>query len=108
MGNDQADAMRAELHDRIIKAYGDLKTASAAMGIPYKTLYRALTKSGKDRVASVSLDFIVDAVTHLQREFGGDDLGTVYEAALHREDYALAALDAPDWQTIQEHGQEEP
>lgn len=108
MGNDQADAMRAELHDRIIKAYGDLKTASAAMGIPYKTLYRALTKTGKDRVASVSLDFIVEAVDHLQREFGGDDLGAVYHAALRRESYALAASDDEQWKQSQEDGEEFP
>lgn len=84
MGNDQADAVRAELHDRLIRAYGDLKTAAVETGIPYKTLYRALTTKGKDRTATVSLDLVVDVVAHLQNHFNGDDLSQVYEAAMKR------------------------
>lgn len=84
MGNDQADAVRAELHDRLIQAYGDLKTAAAETGIPYKTLYRALTTKGKDRTATVTLDLVVDVVAHLQDHFGGEDLAAVYQAALKR------------------------
>lgn len=85
MGNDQADAMRAELHERLIAAYGDLKTAAAEMGVPYKTLYRTFTEKGKDRTATVTLDFIVEIVDHLQQNFEGDDFGGVYEAALKRK-----------------------
>ena len=85
MGNDQADAIRAELHDRLIAAYGDLKTAATEMKVPYKTLYRSFTEKGKDRTATVTLDFIVQIVDHLQKNFSGDDLGTVHQAALKRK-----------------------
>jgi len=85
MGKDQADAIRAELRDRLIAAYGDLKTASDAIGIPYKTLYRNLTTSGKDRTSTVTLDFIVQIINHLRDNFGGDDIGGVNEAALKRK-----------------------
>jgi hypothetical protein len=77
--------MRAELHDRLIAAYGDLKTAASEMGIPYKTLYRTFTTKGKDRTATVTLDFIVEIVDHLRTNFAGDDLGGVHEAALKRK-----------------------
>lgn len=90
MGNDQADAVRAELHDRLIRAYGDLKTAASEMGIPYKTLYRSLTTRGKDRTASVSFDLILEIIAHLQERFDGEDIGAVYRAAMLRDDESPA------------------
>ncbi|GAA2577905.1 hypothetical protein [Microbacterium binotii] len=83
MGNERSDAVRAELKSRLDDKYGDLKAAAAALGVPHKTLYRNLTTKGKDRTATVSLEFIMDAVEHLH-SLGGDDFATFYAAALRR------------------------
>lgn len=84
MGNDLADALRAELHDRLIRAYGDLKVAASEIGIPYKTLYRAFTTKGKDRTATVSLDFILEVIAHLDARFGDASFNDVHAAAQAR------------------------
>jgi hypothetical protein len=85
MGNDEADAIRAELHDRLISAYGDLKTAAEEMNVPYKTLYRTFTIKGKDRTATATLDLVVEVIEHLRDRFDGDDIGHVYQAARKRK-----------------------
>jgi hypothetical protein len=60
MGNDYADAIRDALGAAVREKYGDWHAAAAALRIPYKTLYRAFTRDGKDRTAKVSLDLIMD------------------------------------------------
>lgn len=79
MGNEMADAIREELRDALIRAHGTLDAAAAALGIPYKTLYRALTTRGKDRSQSVKLDLVVDIAEHVAMPFS-----TVYARAQER------------------------
>lgn len=76
-----ADAVRLELRSRMLDAHGTLQAAALATGIPYKTLYRHLTRKGQDRTASTSLQFVIQLVQHLEAEFGGDDFATFWEYA---------------------------
>lgn len=76
MGNELADAIRAELHRLAIAKYGTLDEAAKALGIPYKTLYRSLTTKGKDRTQRVSLDFVLEMAEALDV-----DLAYIYDRA---------------------------
>lgn len=69
MGNDMADAIRDELREALIRQYGTLEAAAEATGVPYKTLYRALTRAGKDRSQSVKLDLVMEIAEHLSVSF---------------------------------------
>lgn len=80
MGNDLADAIRAELRAALLRQYGTLEAAADALGIAYKTLYRHLTPAGKDRTARVSLDFVLDVAAHLER-VANVDLSEIYRRA---------------------------
>lgn len=98
MGNDMADAIRDELREALIRKYGNLEIAAEALGVPYKTLYRALTARGKDRSQSVKLDLVMDIAGHLA-DVGGDHFGELYDrarrnVARRREDYDLVANDS--------------
>lgn len=81
MGKEKADAVRTELRYRVLRAYGSLQDAAPALGIPYKTLYRALTEKGKDRTETVDMEFVIAIVDHLHSRFGGDDFPTFYAYA---------------------------
>lgn len=86
MGNDLADAIREVLRNDLIAEYGTLEAAAEAVGVPYKTLYRALTTRGKDRSQSVKLEFVLDIARHLERE-GRSSFASVYsraETMVHR------------------------
>lgn len=67
MGNDLADAIRTELRAALLATYGTLEAAAKALGVPYKTLYRHLTPTGKDRTARVTLDFVIEVADHLEQ-----------------------------------------
>jgi len=69
MGNDMADAIRDELREALIRQYGTLEAAAEATGVAYKTLYRALTRTGKDRSQSVKLDLVMEIAEHLTVNF---------------------------------------
>lgn len=86
MGNESADLIRAELGRLLVYKYGDLKQASAEIGIPYKTLYRAVTTEGQDRVKRVPLDTVLEIAEAL-----GITLSELYDQAVGGTDYALAA-----------------
>lgn len=108
MGNDLADAIRTQLRLALMGEYGTLEAAAAALGMPYKTLYRHLTDTGKDRTARVSLDFVLDVAEHL-RHVANIDLAEIQRRAMLRlnvptsqDDVALAAYDDVDWQARQE------
>ena len=85
MGNDMADAIRDELREELIRAYGSLEAAAVAVGIPYKTLYRALTTRGKDRSQSVKLDLVIDIADRLASD-GFATFSTIYDSARNRFD----------------------
>lgn len=100
MGNDMADAIRDELREALIRKYGTLEAAAEASGVPYKTLYRALTARGKDRSQSVKLDLVMDIAGHLA-EVGGGTFDELYErasrnVARRRQDYDLVANETID------------
>lgn len=80
MGNEKADAMRAELRSRLLNKYGDLQNAAVETGTPYKTLYRNLTTKGADRNKTVSLDFVMDMLPFV----GEDDFAAFYAEALRK------------------------
>lgn len=86
MGNETADLIRDELGRLLVYKYGDLKRAAAAIGIPYKTLYRAVTENGQDRVQRVPLDTVIEISDAL-----GISIAELYEQAVSGADYALAA-----------------
>lgn len=86
MGNETADLIRDELGRLLVYKFGDLTRASAEIGIPYKTLYRAVTENGQDRVKRVSLDTVLEIADAL-----GITLAELHEQAVGGEDYALAA-----------------
>ena len=86
MGNEVADMIRAELGRLLVYKYGDLKRASAEIGIPYKTLYRSVTEEGQDRVQRVTLDTVLEISEAL-----GISLADLYSQAVGASDYALAA-----------------
>lgn len=86
MGNETADLIRDELGRLLIYKYGDLKQAALAIGIPYKTLYRAVTENGQDRVQRVPLDTVLEIADAL-----GITIAELYEQAVGGTDYALAA-----------------
>lgn len=65
MVNERADAIRAALREAVVARYGSLEAAAPELGVPYKTLYRHLTESGKDRTARVPLDFVLDVCATL-------------------------------------------
>lgn len=77
MVNEIADAIRKALHRIIIERYGTVLDASRELGIPYKTLYRALTTEGKDRTQRVALDLVLDIIDRL-----GLDLNYVHSLAV--------------------------
>lgn len=81
---DLANATRRELRSRVLDAYGDLKRAAAATGIPYKTMYRNLTLEGTDRPATISLQFVLSLITHMEENFGGDGFATFYAHATRK------------------------
>ena len=80
MGNDLADAIRAELRSALLAKYGTLEVAAEELGMPYKTLRRHLTTVGKDRTARVPLDFVLDVTNHLERT-AGIDFAEIYRRA---------------------------
>lgn len=80
MGNEKADAVRAELRSRLLDKYGDLHAAAEATGTPYKTLYRNLTVKGSDRNKTISLDWVIDMLPHV----GVTDFASFYADALKR------------------------
>lgn len=86
MGNEAADLIREELGRLLVYKYGDLKAASAEVGIPYKTLYRAVTTKGQDRVQRVPLDTVLEIADSL-----GISIAELYEQSVSGTDYALAA-----------------
>lgn len=86
MGNESADLIRNELGRLLVYRYGDLKRAAVATGIPYKSLYRAVTENGQDRTQRVSLDTVLEICEAL-----GISVAELYEQAVGGTDYALAA-----------------
>lgn len=76
MGNELADAIRDELNRLALARFGTLDIAATELGIPYKTLYRALTKNGKDRTQRVTLDFVLELADKL-----GVDIAYLYSRA---------------------------
>lgn len=86
MGNETADLIRAELGRLLIYRFGDLKQAASEIGIPYKTLYRAVTTTGQDRVKRVPLDTVLEIADAL-----GITIADLYEQTVGGTDYALAA-----------------
>lgn len=86
MGNEAADLIREEIGRLLVYKYGDLKRAAAEIGIPYKTLYRAVTTKGQDRVQRVSLDTVLEIADAL-----GISIAELYDQAVTGTDYALAA-----------------
>ena len=80
MGNDLADAIRVELRSALLAKYGTLEAAAEELGIPYKTLRRHLTTTGKDRTARVTLDFVLDVSAQLERA-AGVDFAEIYRRA---------------------------
>ena len=80
MGNDLADAIRAELRSALLAKYGTLEAAAEELGMPYKTLRRHLTTTGKDRTARVSLDFVLEVSAQLERA-AGIDFEEIYRRA---------------------------
>ena len=117
MGNDLADAIRAELRSALLSAYGNLEDAAEPLGIPYKTLRRHLTPSGKDRTARVTLDFVIQVCAHLEK-VANVDLAEIYRRAelstsnvsgsghdFEQSDMALAA-GVVDYQAEEEQDQE--
>lgn len=86
MGNETADLIRNELGRLLVYKYGDLTRAAEAVGIPYKTLYRAVTEDGQDRVKRVPLDTVLEIADAL-----GINMAELYEQAVGGTDYALAA-----------------
>lgn len=80
MGNDLADAIRAQLRYALLDTYGTLESAAVAVGMPYKTLYRHVTQAGKDRTSRVTLDFVLEVTDHLSRD-GGISLEEIYRRA---------------------------
>ncbi|MEA1264207.1 hypothetical protein MicroSTF_14280 [Microbacterium sp. STF-2] len=90
MGNELADAIRTQLRLALLGHYGTLEIAAEALGMPYKTLYRHLTTTGKDRTARVSLDFVLDVANHLQA-VAGIDFAEIHRRAQIRAD--VPALD---------------
>lgn len=80
MGNELADAIRTQLRLALLGVYGTLEVAAEALGMSYKTLYRHLTTTGKDRTARVSLDFVLDVTNHLQK-VANIDLTEIYRRA---------------------------
>ena len=81
MGNDLADAIRAELRSALLARYGTLEAAAEELGMPYKTLRRHLTPESKDRTARVTLDFVLEVSAQLERS-AGIDFGEIYRRAL--------------------------
>lgn len=81
MGNDMADALRDSIREQLLAEYGNLEAAAERVGIPYKTLYRALTERGKDRSQSVKLDLIMEIVAHLEG-VGRASFNGIYEDAV--------------------------
>lgn len=96
MGNELADAIRTQLRLALLGHYGTLEIAADALGIPYKTLYRALTEGGKDRTARVSLDFVIDVSNHLQR-VAGIDLAEIHRRAQIKSDVPSTQQDQDDY-----------
>lgn len=88
MGNELADAIRTQLRLAILGVYGTLDVAAAALGMPYKTLYRHLTEDGKDRTARVTLDFVLEVSDQLERA-AGIDFAEIYRRALIQPDTPL-------------------
>lgn len=80
MGNELADAIRAEMRSALLSVYGTLEEAAAALGVPYNTLRRHLTPAGKDRTARVTLDFVIQVCNHLAR-VANIDLAEIYRRA---------------------------
>ncbi|MGB4136036.1 MAG: hypothetical protein WA971_05705 [Microbacterium sp.] len=97
MSNTLADAIRDELREELIRAHGTLDAAATVIGIPYKTLYRALTTRGKDRSQTVKLDLVLDITDHLARSDPRLSFNSIYARAVDRRDrYALVANEAID------------
>ena len=80
LGTRQAWAVRSELRERALKAYGSYPRLAEAMGVPHKSVYRYLTEEGKDRVIP-PLSFVVQLVELLRAERAGDDFPTFWAAA---------------------------
>ncbi|MFF3029112.1 hypothetical protein [Microbacterium sp. NPDC057944] len=83
MGNELADAIRAELRSALLAKYGTLEAAAEVLDMPYKTLRRHLTTSGKDRTARVPLDFVLEVSEQLERD-AGVDFAEIYRRATIR------------------------
>lgn len=94
MGNELADAIRTQLRLALMGEYGTLEAAAAALGMPYKTLYRHLTDTGKDRTARVSLDFVLDVAEHL-RHVANIDLAEIQRRAMLRLNVPTSEEDIP-------------
>lgn len=96
MGNELADAIRSQLRLALLGEYGTLELAAEALGMSYKTLYRHLTPTGKDRTARVSLDFVLDVSNHLE-SVAGIDLSEIYRRAQIRADVPAPDQDQEDY-----------
>ncbi|QXE28910.1 MULTISPECIES: hypothetical protein [Microbacterium] len=96
MGNELADAIRTQLRLALLGHYGTLEIAAEALGMSYKTLYRHLTPTGKDRTARVSLDFVLDVSNHLAT-VAGIDLTEIYRRAQIRADVPALSEDQENY-----------
>lgn len=93
MGNELADAIRTELRAALLAVYGTLEAAAKALDMPYKTLYRHLTPSGKDRTARVTLDFVIEVSNHLARVSNVDFSEILRRARLAEDDGNVSEVD---------------
>ncbi len=59
--------------------------------MPYKTLRRHLTTTGKDRTARVSLDFVLEVSEHLER-VSGVSFEEIYRRATIRPDATVTPI----------------
>ena len=107
MGNDMADAIRDELREELIRAYGSLEAAADAVSVPYKTLYRSLTTRGKDRSQSVKLELVIEIAEKLAQE-GFSSFAAIYQNASERRDQSDGVGTKEDYDRVARPAEKEP